>query len=79
MRCDKITYHQKGEGIGQTAFFSGGGLEKKESAQKNCYNYYPFGLTFNSYQRSYTTANNFKFNGIERDPILDLDMAFFRS
>ncbi|WP_345261740.1 RHS repeat-associated core domain-containing protein, partial [Marivirga lumbricoides] len=41
--------------------------------------YYPFGLTFNSYQRSYTTANNFKFNGIERDPILDLDMAFFRS
>ncbi len=41
--------------------------------------YYPFGLTFNSYQRSYSKANNYKFNGIERDEILELDMAFYRS
>lgn len=27
--------------------------------------YYPFGLTFNSYQRSYSKANNFKYNGFE--------------
>lgn len=27
--------------------------------------YYPFGLTFNSYQRSYSKANNFKYNGKE--------------
>ncbi|RUA34542.1 MAG: hypothetical protein DSY77_04910, partial [Bacteroidetes bacterium] len=29
--------------------------------------YYPFGLTFNSYQRSYSKANNFKYNGMEED------------
>ena|GEM_PF-3220824 len=27
--------------------------------------YYPFGLTFNSYQRSYSKANNYKYNGKE--------------
>tara|TARA_R100000152_G_C6764939_1_gene189653 strand:- start:760 stop:1587 length:828 start_codon:yes stop_codon:yes gene_type:complete len=27
--------------------------------------YYPFGLTFNSYQRSYSKANNYKYNGFE--------------
>ncbi|ADR20544.1 hypothetical protein MATR_18330 [Marivirga tractuosa] len=27
--------------------------------------YYPFGLTFNSYTRSYSKANNYKFNGKE--------------
>ncbi len=79
MGCLKLSYRQAEEGIGKTAFFSGGRLEKKESALKNRIDYYPFGLTFNSYQRSYSKANNFKFNGIERDPVLDLDMAFYRS
>jgi RHS repeat-associated protein len=51
--------------MGKTAFFSGGRLEKKGDALKNRYNYYPFGLTFNSYQRSYSKANNFKYNGKE--------------
>ncbi len=65
MGCRKITYYQAGEANGQTAFFSGGGLEKKESALKNRYNYYPGGLTFNSYQRSFSKANNYKYNGKE--------------
>ena len=65
MGCRKITYYQAGEANGQTAFFSGGGLEKKGVALKNRYNYYPFGLTFNSYQRSYSKANNYKYNGKE--------------
>jgi RHS repeat-associated protein len=30
--------------------------------------YYPFGLTFNSYTRSYSTANNYKYNGKELQP-----------
>ena len=65
MGCLKLYDQEAGEGIGQTAFFSGGSLKKKESALKNRYNYYPFGLTFNSYQRSYSKANNYKFGGKE--------------
>lgn len=65
MGCLKLSYRQAGEGIGQTAFFSGGNLEEKGGALKNRYNYYPFGLTFNSYQRSYGKVNNFKYNGKE--------------
>ncbi|SMG11674.1 RHS repeat-associated core domain-containing protein [Marivirga sericea] len=65
MGCLKLSYRQPGEGIGKTAFFSVGRLEKKECALKNRYNYYPFGLTFNSYQRSYSKANNYKYNGFE--------------
>lgn len=30
--------------------------------------YYPFGLTFNSYQRSYSKANNYKYQGKEEVP-----------
>tara|TARA_R110002012_G_scaffold16968_1_gene64656 strand:- start:74192 stop:75886 length:1695 start_codon:yes stop_codon:yes gene_type:complete len=56
--------------------------------------YYPFGLTFNSYQRSYSKANNFKYNQgtgdktfqgaegkffrTERVPELGWDMTKFR-
>ncbi len=65
MGCLKLSYYEAGEGIGQTAVFLGESLKKKEGALKNCYNYYPFGLTFNSYQRSYSKANNYKYNGKE--------------
>jgi RHS repeat-associated protein len=65
MESRKITYYQAGEAKGQTAFFSGGRLEKKEGALKNRYNYYPGGLTFNSYQRSFSKANNFLYQGKE--------------
>jgi RHS repeat-associated protein len=54
--------------MGKTAFFSGGRLEKKGDALKNRYNYYPFGLTFNSYTRSYSKANNYKYQGKEEVP-----------
>ncbi len=57
MGCRKITYYQAGEANGQTAFFSGGRLEKKESALKNRIDYYPFGLTFNSYKRQFSKKN----------------------
>ena len=65
MGCLKISYYEAGEGIGKTAFFSWESLKKKEGTLKNCYNYYPFGLTFNSYQRSYSKANDYKYQSKE--------------
>jgi RHS repeat-associated protein len=35
--------------------------------------YYPGGLTFNSYKRSYSAAQNYLFNGKERQPELEWD------
>jgi hypothetical protein len=34
MGCRKITYYQAGEGIGETAFFSGGETGKKRGRAK---------------------------------------------
>lgn len=65
MGCRKLSYYETGEGTAKTAFFSGGSLEEKEGALKNRYNYYPGGLTFNSYTRSFSTANKYKYNGKE--------------
>jgi RHS repeat-associated protein len=65
MGCLKLSYYEAGEGLGETAFFLGESLEEKEGALKNRYNYYPGGLTFNSYQRSFSKANNYKYNGKE--------------
>ena len=44
-------------------------------------NYYPFGLSFNSYQRVTAKENKYLFNGIERQTDLNLgwDLAEFRS
>jgi RHS repeat-associated protein len=42
--------------------------------------YYPFGLTFNSYNRENSTAQNFKYNGVENEDELGLNIntTFFR-
>ena len=40
--------------------------------------YYPFGLTFNSYQRSYSKANNYKYNGVELNPTTQIYETLFR-
>lgn len=42
--------------------------------------YYPFGLTFNSYQRENSVEQKYKFNGIEEQSDLDLGVysAFYR-
>ena len=75
MGCLKLTYQEKEDGN----FFQG--LWKKGDGQKNCDNYYPFGLTFNSYQRENSTPNQYKFNGIEEQDELGLNVyqAFFRT
>lgn len=42
--------------------------------------YYPFGLSFNSFKRSTNTENRFKYNGIEFQPDFNLNLyqTFFR-
>jgi RHS repeat-associated protein len=42
--------------------------------------YYPFGLSFNSYQRENSVAQNFKYNGFENEDELGLNVnsSFFR-
>ena len=38
-------------------------LDKKSDGSKNCDNYYPFGLTFNSYQREALLNRDLNFKG----------------
>ncbi|MGM0581275.1 MAG: RHS repeat-associated core domain-containing protein [Bacteroidota bacterium] len=47
------------------AYFDDVSIEHNHSPVLQADDYYPFGLTFNSYQRSYSKANNFKYNGKE--------------
>ena len=65
MGCPKITYDYQEEGLEKSTVHFFGQLGEKRGQQKNRINYYPFGLTFNSYQRSYSKSNNFKYNGKE--------------
>ncbi len=69
MGCLKLPYYEK---EGQN-FFQG--LWKKDVASKNCDNYYPFGLTFNSYSRENSVKNKYLYNGgSERQDALDLNI-----
>jgi len=36
---------------------------EKICKEGNCENYYPFGLTFNSYQRENSVSNQYQYNG----------------
>jgi len=65
MGCPKITYDYHEEGLEKSTVHFFGQLGEKRGQQKNRINYYPFGLTFNSYSRTASTANNFKYNGKE--------------
>jgi RHS repeat-associated protein len=71
MGCLKL-YNQEAEGLEESTVFLWGRLKGKEGALKNRYNYYPFGLTFNSYQRSYSKANNYLYQGKELQPEIDI-------
>src|SRR5687767_7757504 len=48
------------------------GLWKKSDGSKKGEDYYPFGLTFNSYSRENSTPNNYLYNGKEKQEELDL-------
>ena len=64
MGCLKLPY-QQGQGLEQSTVFFKEGLGQKEASVKKRDDYYPFGLTFNSYQRSSTLPNKWKYNGFE--------------
>jgi RHS repeat-associated protein len=72
MGCLKLPYYEKED---RPNFL---GLWKKSAGSKNCDNYYPFGLAFNSYQRENTTKNKFKFQGQEHIEDLDLGWDSFK-
>jgi len=59
MGCPKLTYQENED----ANFFCG--LWKKSATEKNCDNYYPFGLTFNSYSRENSVPNKYQYNGKE--------------
>jgi RHS repeat-associated protein len=59
------------------AYFDDIKVEHKHSPVLQSDDYYPFGLTFNSYQRSFSKANNFKYNGIENIPDLGLNVNMY--
>jgi RHS repeat-associated protein len=67
MGCLRLTYQENGD----ANFFQG--VWKKDVGSKNCDNYYPFGLTFNSYQRENSVNQDYKYNGKELQDELGLD------
>ena len=56
----------------KTAFFREGARENGGNPDFFYNDYYPFGLSFNSYQRQGEKANDFLYNGKERQDELDL-------
>jgi len=68
MGCPKITYDYHEEGLEKSTVHFFGQLGEKRGQQKNRINYYPGGLTFNSYTRTASSAQNYKFNGKELQP-----------
>jgi RHS repeat-associated protein len=65
MGCLKIPYNQDQEDLEETVVFLGRHLGKKGKQQFFRIDYSPFGLAFNSYSRTASTAQNFKYNSFE--------------
>jgi len=75
MGCLKLTYRQEAglsaeahrakAGLEKSTVFFKGALGKKGGQRKNCLDYYPFGGSFNSYQRVAATPNRYLYNGKE--------------
>jgi RHS repeat-associated protein len=73
MGCLKLPYYEK---EARPNFL---GLWKKSDGSKSCDNYYPFGLTFNSYSRENSLPNRMKlFQGQEHIDDLDLGWDSFK-
>ena len=72
MGCLKIPYDQEG-GLEKSTVHFFGPLAQKRGQQIFCIDYYPFGLTFNSSERSGYTSNKFLYNSKEWQDDLDLD------
>jgi RHS repeat-associated protein len=72
MECPCLPYQEKDD----RPFFLA--VWKKSAGKENCENYYPFGLTFNEYSRENSPANQWKFQGQERQDELDLGWDSFK-
>ena len=72
MGCLKLPYRQE-EGLEKSTLFFSKGLREKSAPGKKCDDYYPFGMTFNSYQRAFSKKNDYLYNGKELQDELDLN------
>ena len=54
-------------------------IKKHYNAVVQTDDYYPFGLTFNSYQRSFSKANNYKYQGKEEVPEMGIGTYDFHA
>ena len=72
MGCPRLPYREKSDAPNFT------GLWKKSEGPEKSEDYYPFGLTYNSYQRENATPNRWKFQGQEHIDDLDLGWNSFK-
>jgi hypothetical protein len=65
MGCLKLPYQDRQERVAEATLKILGSPKGKRVKPENCYNYYPFGLTFNSYTKDFSQAQKYKYNGKE--------------
>jgi RHS repeat-associated protein len=79
MGCLKLTYHPeflhlvKETAIEKSDHRKNLPLGEKNAGKENCIDYYPFGLTFNSYQSQNFLEQKFTYNGKEKQDELNVD------
>jgi RHS repeat-associated protein len=79
MGCLKLPYQDRQERVAEATLKILGSPKGKRVKPENCYNYYPFGLTFNSYQRSYSKANKYQYQDKEILDDLNLNIYDFHA
>ncbi len=80
MGCSKLTYGTGREGaLKKTPLKILGALEKKNDSPIFCIDYYPFGLSFNSYQRPGETEQKFLYNGFEEQSELNWNVYDYQA
>jgi RHS repeat-associated protein len=67
MGCRKLSYYEGEGGEEKSPLRIFPCIEEKNDSSIFCIDYSPFGLTFNSYSRTASTPQNFKYNGKEFD------------
>ena len=81
MGCFKLIYHPEFLHLSKGAAPEKSDHEtvmphgKKDAGDENCVDYYPFGLTFNSYSRENSVANNYLYN--KKELISDLGLNVY--
>jgi len=78
MGCRKLSYYEGGGSEEKSPLKIFRGLEEKNDNSIFCIDYYPFGLTFNSYQRPSSVDQRWKFQGQEHIDDLGLNWDSFK-